>query len=215
MDASLLIQYLRQLCTNPYPVGDKAKLDEPLTERETKSPKLKWLLCMLADIQQRNEKVIVFVEFLDLQRQLQRYIAERYQILPDIINGSTSAAASAIHSRQKRIKAFQDKPGFGIIILSPLAVGFGVNIQKANHVIHFTRTWNPAKEDQATDRAYRIGQEKDVYVYYPVITADFVTFDMKLDELLNWKRGLSDDMLNGCGDLSGSDFDDLYIMLES
>ncbi len=210
-----LIHYLRQLCTNPYPVGDKAKLDGPLTERETKSPKLKWLLCMLADIQQRNEKVIVFVEFLDLQRQLQRYIAERYQLLPDIINGSTSAAASATHSRQKRIKAFQEKPGFGVIILSPLAVGFGVNIQAANHVVHFTRTWNPAKEDQATDRAYRIGQTRDVYVYYPVITADFVTFDMKLDKLLNWKRGLSDDMLNGCGDLSGSDFDDLYVDIQA
>lgn len=89
------------------------------------------------------------------------------------------------------------------------AVDFGVNIQAANHVFLFTRTWNPAKEDQATDRAYRIGKTKDVYVYYPVITADFVTFDMKLDNLLNWKRGLSDDMLNGCVNLSGSGFDDL------
>ena len=96
-----------------------------------------------------------------------------------------------------------------LIILSPLAVGFGVNIQAANHVVHYTRTWNPAKEDQATDRAYRIGQTKDVYVYYPVITADFITFDMKLDRLLDWKRNLSDDMLNGCGDLLGSDFNDL------
>ncbi|MFA5923936.1 MAG: DEAD/DEAH box helicase [Methylococcaceae bacterium] len=204
-----LIQYLRQLCTSPYPLGYKTNLDEPLVQRETKSPKLKWLLELLADIRQRNEKVIVFVEFLDLQRQLQRYIAERHRILPDIINGSTSAAASSTNSRQKRIKAFQEKPGFGVIILSPLAVGFGVNIQAANHVVHFTRTWNPAKEDQATDRAYRIGQTKDVYVYYPVVTADFVTFDMKLDKLLNWKRGLSDDMLNGCGDLLSSDFSDL------
>ncbi|MGZ8184990.1 MAG: restriction endonuclease [Methylobacter sp.] len=114
-----------------------------------------------------------------------------------------------MNSRQKRLKVFQEKLGFGVIILSPLAVGFGVNIQAANHVIHFTRTWNPAKEDQATDRVYRIGQTKDVYVYYPVITADFVTFDMKLDKLLDWKRGLSDDMLNGCGDLSSSSFKDL------
>jgi SNF2 family DNA or RNA helicase len=49
-----------------------------------------------------------------------------------------------------------------VIILSTTAVGFGVNIQKANHVIHYTRSWNPAKEDQATDRAYRIGQDKEV-----------------------------------------------------
>ncbi|MCD2451121.1 DEAD/DEAH box helicase [Methylicorpusculum oleiharenae] len=204
-----LIQYLRQLCTSPYPVGAKAAFDEPLSEREIKSPKLKWLLELLADIRERNDKVILFVEFLDLQRQLQLYIAERFKVLPDIINGSTSAASSATNSRQKRIRAFQEKPGFGVIILSPLAVGFGVNIQAANHVIHFTRTWNPAKEDQATDRAYRIGQTKDVYVYYPVITAEFVTFDMKLDRLISWKRGLSDDMLNGCGDLSSSEFSDL------
>ena len=111
-------------------------------------------------------------------------------------------------SRQKRLKAFQAQPGFGAIILSPVAVGFGVNIQAANHVIHYTRHWNPAKEDQATDRAYRIGATKDVYVYYPVIHADdFTTFDMKLHELLNRKRELAQDMLNGTGEISPSDFD--------
>jgi hypothetical protein len=204
-----LIQYLRQICASPYPLGKKPVLDEALAERESKSPKLKWLLQVLEQIRERGEKVIVFVEFLDLQRQLQRYLAERLHVFPDIINGSTSAAASATNSRQKRIRAFQEKPGFDVIILSPLAVGFGVNIQAANHIIHYTRTWNPAKEDQATDRAYRIGQTRDVYVYYPVITAEFVTFDMKLNNLLNWKRSLSDDMLNGCGDLSSSDFIDL------
>lgn len=118
------------------------------------------------------------------------------------------ASASHKESRQKRIKAFQEKPGFGVIILSPVAVGFGVNIQGANHVVHYTRTWNPAKEDQATDRAYRIGQTKDVYVYYPVVRAeDFRTFDVKLDELLTTKRRLAGDMLNGAGDVAPGDFD--------
>src|SRR6202007_2235975 len=117
-------------------------------------------------------------------------------------------SAKHIASRQKRIKAFQAKPGFGVIILSPVAVGFGVNIQEANHVIHFTRTWNPAKEDQATDRAYRIGQTRDVYVYYPVVTApDFTTFDVKLDRLLAIKRELAGDMLNGSGDIRPGEFD--------
>ncbi|MGY2437988.1 helicase-related protein, partial [Escherichia coli] len=92
-------------------------------------------------------------------------------VAPDIINGDTSASASHVQSRQKRIKAFQAKPGFGVIILSPVAVGFGVNIQEANHVIHYTRTWNPAKEDQATDRAYRIGQTREVSVYCPTVFA--------------------------------------------
>ena len=145
-----------------------------------------------------------------MQRTLQRCIGERFGVVPDVINGDTSADSANANNRQRRIKKFQEKPGFGVIVLSPLAVGFGVNIQAANHVVHFTRTWNPAKEDQATDRAYRIGQTKEVHVYYPVVVAeDFLTFDAKLDKLLEWKRGLSTDMLNGSGELSPADFQDL------
>jgi Holliday junction resolvase len=169
-----------------------------------------WLLGKLEHIQAAGDKAIVFCEFRDLQRTLQRAIHERLGFLPDVINGDTSVATGNANNRQKRIRKFQDAQGFGVIILSPLAVGFGVNIQAANHVVHFTRTWNPAKEDQATDRAYRIGQTKDVFVYYPVVVAnDFTTFDQKLDTLLEWKRGLSTDMLNGTGDLGPSDFGDL------
>jgi len=171
---------------------------------------MSWLLGQLRQIEARGEKAIVFCEFRDLQRTLQRAIGERLGVVPDVINGDTTADSANAKNRQRRIKKFQDKPGFGVIILSPLAVGFGVNIQAANHVIHFTRTWNPAKEDQATDRAYRIGQTKDVHVYYPVVVAhDFLTFDAKLDKLLDWKRGLSADMLNGSGDVSPGDFGDL------
>lgn len=204
-----LIHQFGQICTDPRPLGQRSDFQESLASYAQKSPKLPWLLETLEAIQKRKEKAIIFVEYLDLQRQLQRYISERFGFSPDIINGSTSAAAKEEGSRQKRIKAFQAKDGFGAIILSPLAVGYGVNIQAANHVIHYTRTWNPAKEDQATDRAYRIGAEKDVYVYYPIVTAEFVTFDMKLDSLLSWKRSLSEDMLNGCGELSAADFTDL------
>lgn len=114
-----------------------------------------------------------------------------------------------MENRQQLIDAFQRSPGFNVIILSPLAVGFGVNIQAANHVIHFTRTWNPAKEDQATARAYRIGQTRTVTVYYPGVVSDrFPSFDVKLDALLSSKRALATDILNGCGDLKASDFAD-------
>ena len=75
-----------------------------------------------------------------------------FGLLPRIVNGDTSVSAKAQINRQKILKEFQNAPGFGVIILSPLAVGFGVNIQAANHVIHYLRHWNPAKEDQATDR---------------------------------------------------------------
>jgi len=202
-----LLQYLRLVCTDPQRYGLTAFKPEPLCEYRTKAPKLDWLLRQLQHISAKDEKVIVFCEFRNIQRLLQYYIEQEFKIRADIINGDTSAEANHTASRQKRIKTFQERPGFGVIILSPVAVGFGVNIQAANHVIHYTRTWNPAKEDQATDRVYRIGQMKDVYVYYPVVIADdFSTFDMKLDQLLTKKRELASDMLNGSGDLSPGDF---------
>jgi len=202
-----LIHYLRLLCTDPRRHGLTAAVFDPIEEYRRKAPKLDWLIRQLQDIKKLNEKAIVFCEFRNIQRLLQHYIAEGIGFRPDIINGDTSASSSHIASRQKRLKAFQARPGFGVIILSPLAVGFGVNLQAANHVIHYTRTWNPAKEDQATDRAHRIGQEKDVHVYYPVVVADdFETFDVKLDQLLERKRVLSNDMLNGAADVGPGDF---------
>ena len=205
-----LLLYLRRLCSDPHQPGTLATDSTPIAEIEKNSPKMAWLLKTLEEIRAKGEKAIVFCEFRDLQRTLQRAISERFSFTPDVINGDTSASSGAANNRQKRIGAFQERSGFGAIILSPLTVGFGVNIQAANHVIHFTRTWNPAKEDQATDRAYRIGQTRDVFVYYLVVTTnEFVTFDAKLDKLLDWKRGLSTDMLNGIGDLRPSDFADL------
>jgi len=205
-----LLFYLRRLCADPQPIGQHSNLAMPLKEIEDNSPKMKWLLTELGKIKAQNEKVILFCELRDVQRLLQRAISERFDFVPAIINGDTSTSNKSAVSRQKQIRVFQEKSGFGAIILSPLAAGFGLNIQAANHVIHFTRTWNPAKEDQATDRAYRIGQTKEVFVYCPVVVAeDFITFDAKLNTLLEWKRGLSGDMLNGVGDLSGNDFGDL------
>ncbi|MGV3710394.1 MAG: SNF2-related protein [Gemmatimonas sp.] len=202
-----LLQYLRAICTDPQKYGQTVFQPELISSYRAKAPKLDWLLRELRGIQAKGEKVIVFCEFREIQRLLQHYIREDLSVSVDIINGDTSASLSNAASRQKRIKAFQDKPGFGVIILSPLAVGFGVNIQAANHVVHYTRTWNPAKEDQATDRAYRIGQKKDVFVYYPTVTApDFTTFEAKLDSLLTRKRELASDMLNGAGDVSFEDF---------
>lgn len=204
-----LLHYLRKVCTDPRDIG-RVFAEDPLEEARSRSPKLHWLLDTLGSIRERNEKAIVFCEFRDMQLMLAHYIESIFGTRPDIINGDTAASSASDASRQKRIKRFQQADGFGVIILSPVAVGFGVNIQAANHVIHFTRTWNPAKEDQATDRAYRIGQRKDVYVYYPVVRADeFTTFDVKLDALLERKRALSGDMLNGTGDLRPDEFGDV------
>ncbi|WP_232313962.1 SNF2-related protein [Ralstonia sp. A12] len=211
-----LLHYLRLVCTDPRPHGLGVFKPEPVRQYREKAPKLDWLLNQLHAIKAKGEKVIVFCEFREIQRLLQHYIEAEFGFRPDIINGDTKASANHVASRQKRIKAFQETPGFGVLVLSPVAVGFGVNIQAANHVVHYTRTWNPAKEDQATDRAYRINQKKPVYVYYPVVRADdFTTFDVKLDMLLEYKRGLAEDMLNGAGDVAPGDFNLAEVVPES
>ena len=204
---------IRRTCSDPHWQQPEAALRMPLKQLLAESPKMRWLVEHLSRLKQaskpeRGEKVIIFCEFRDLQVLLQRVIRESMGLDVYVVNGDTSASLEVDNSRQKLIDRFQRVPGFNAIVLSPLAVGFGVNIQAANHVVHFTRTWNPAKEDQATDRAYRIGQDRDVTVYYPsVVGKDFDSFDVVLHKLLSWKRGLAGDMLNASGDLSASDFD--------
>jgi hypothetical protein len=190
-----VLHFVRALCSEPYclPKTTFAIDTNGVDTHLNNAPKLKWLLSMLEMIAQKQEKVIIFTDIKEIQRSLVLFIRKRFDFSAQIINGD-------IDDRQDLIDAFQSREGFGVIILSPLAVGFGVNIVSANHVIHFTRTWNPAKEGQATDRAYRIGQTKDVYVYCPTITAeDFVTFDAKLDRLMTLKMDLAGDMLDGVG----------------
>lgn len=205
-----LLHRLRMICAHPLAVlrDDHERIH--VSDHVAASPKLAWLLDRLAQIQRQGEKAIVFTDYRDLQRLLQRAMADRFGFRPQIINGSTAVGSAHGESRQHIIDAFQRQPGFGVLLLSASAVGFGVNIQEANHVIHFTRTWNPAKEDQATDRAYRIGQKRDVYVYCPTVAGPgFASFEERLAERLDYKRELSRDMLNGSQELSVEDFEDL------
>ena len=205
-----LLHYLKLICAAPRRQGQLSLKKEEFEDYAQKSPKMHWLISELGKIRDSSQKAIIFTEFRDIQRLIQEYIRDKFGVTPDIINGDTTTRTKNSSSRQKRIDAFQKKPGFSVIILSPLAAGVGLNIQAANHIIHYTRTWNPAKEDQATDRSYRIGQDKDVFVYCPIITdSNFKTFEKRLDELLEWKRHLCEDMLNGTGDIWAAQFGDL------
>lgn len=204
---------IRKICSDPHGHADPKSHTLPIDRLVNESPKMGWLVNRLKELagdKAGDHKVIIFCEFRELQLQLQRVVAAFFGIAASVVNGDTSADPRAADNRQQLIDAFQRSNGFNVIILSPLAVGFGVNIQAANHVIHFTRTWNPAKEDQATARAYRIGQKRTVTVYYPGVVSDsFPSFDVKLDALLSSKRALATDILNGCSDLKASDFADL------
>lgn len=183
-----LLQGFRKLCA----FHKGAELCSNISDLGKGSSKFAWLVQTLDQIKIRKEKVIVFVELREYQRLLAYMLEEHYKVTVRIINGEVTTARESEGSRQQILKEFDSKPGFQILILSPLAAGVGLTITCANHVIHYMRHWNPAKEDQATDRAYRIGQQKEVFVYYPVCTApDFKTFDQGLHELLERKRSLA------------------------
>lgn len=158
------------------------------------SAKMKATFRILDEIKEKHEKVIIFTERKEMQKILQQAIYYKYGLFPRIVNGemSTTSKKPNVVTRQKAIDNFHSIEGFNVIIMSPVAAGMGLNVAGANHVIHYTRHWNPAKEMQATDRAYRIGQTKDVYVYYPMAIADdFDTFDVTLNDLLNNKKHLA------------------------
>ena len=165
------------------------------------SSKLACVIDLLKTIQEKNEKAIIFA----INKRAQEFVAaaceQLFAIRVHIINGDTKAVArrSGALTRRRMIEAFQSEPGFGVIVMSPIAAGVGLTITAANHVIHLERHWNPAKEAQATDRVYRIGQKKGVFVYLPVLRhpdagsePEKVTFDQNLNRLLNEKSALKD-----------------------
>lgn len=198
------LHLMKAVCAEPYCLPglkflpDKAGHDAHFLN----SPKLAWLFAELERIKAAGEKAIVFTEVREVQAALYYFMREVYGLRPHIINGDSQ-------NRHAYIERFSATQGFNVIILSTLAAGAGLNVTAANHVFHFTRAWNPAKENQATDRAYRIGQEKDVFVYCPIVVSDdYATFDLRLDDLLRRKGGLADatiggsameSMLNGVG----------------
>lgn len=162
------------------------------------SAKLMLTIGFLEEIRERNEKAIIFAERKETQKLLQHIISNRFGLDVRIINGETQSISTGRgrQSRQGIIDTFENTEGFNVIVMSPLACGTGLNITGANNVIHYSRHWNPAKEQQATDRAYRIGQTKDVNVYYPMATLPGSdSFDIVLNRLLEAKKNLSQAVL--------------------
>ena len=198
----ILLNYRRQISDSSLLMDNKQDLEIlPVEALIESSGKVKETIKILDEIRARDEKVIIFCIYKESQRILQRVIHDRYGISAKIINGDTKVLTTARcnngkYSRQQAIDSFEAIRGFNVIIMSPIAAGMGLNVTAANNVIHFGRHWNPAKESQATDRAYRIGQEKDVNVYYPITKLSdkygFASFEQTLDNLLNRKTNLAE-----------------------
>ncbi len=192
--SNMLSQIMNVRCIVDHPfILDRCVDNYSMPDIIASSAKLLSTFNILDKIKSKGEKVIIFTERRDMQRILQNTIYFQYGISPRLINGETATKEGVKNlSRQQTIDHFQSTVGFNVIIMSPLAAGMGLNVVGANHVIHYTRHWNPAKENQATDRAYRIGQTKDVTVYYPMAVSDeFDTFDVVLDKMLGAKSQLA------------------------
>lgn len=159
------------------------------------SGKLEALWSTLDSIKAGGEKVILFMITKKLQRLLKYWLDMTYGLNISIINGDTAAMPkkSDVLSRKQLIAQFEEQVGFNILIMSPVAAGVGLTVVGANHVIHVERHWNPAKEAQASDRVYRIGQQRDVRVYLPALHhPEYDSFDVHLDRLLRGKIDLKD-----------------------
>lgn len=205
-----MLEILHQLRgVSLHPTAPEAASDDYLVS----SARLQAAFSTLDAIERAGEKALLFCESLAMQALLAVEIRRRYRLDHDIarIHGGVTGEA-----RQAAVDLFQRRAaGFDVMILSPKAGGVGITLTAANHVIHLSRWWNPAVEDQATDRAYRIGQTKDVFVYLPqAVHPDAAigpaSFDLKLNELMERKRELSRGLL-----MPGEDESDIDDLLDS
>ncbi len=134
------------------------------------SSKLQAVIAQLEKIRSRGEKAILFARYVYAQQMLADVLGTHFGIPVRIINGETTRGGRGSTNRRRQIlDEFRDQPGFGMLVLSPFVAGVGLTIVEANHVFHYGRWWNPAVEAQATDRVYRLGQERPVHVYLPTL----------------------------------------------
>lgn len=218
-----LLHELRMISLHPdlaqehdFPIGKDRREAQEILRRSVKGKLLVDQVLPSIESSNGGEKVLIFAITKALQWGLARNLEVIYPELGRIpvINGDTKIKSTRANpSRQKLISDFEERKGFNICILSPVAAGVGLTITAANHVVHYERHWNPAKEAQATDRAYRIGQTKDVHVWYPIARhpdPSVCSFDEALDRLMQRKTSLQDSILNvedtsvGEADLIGS-----------
>jgi non-specific serine/threonine protein kinase len=140
------------------------------------------------EIASRQEKALIFTQFREITDSLADYLATVFGRTGVILHGGT-----AVKKRQALIEQFQSDDGPPFFILSLKAGGTGLNLTAACHVIHFDRWWNPAVENQATDRAFRIGQKHNVLVHKFITTG---TVEEKIDAMITEKQKMADEILS-------------------
>jgi non-specific serine/threonine protein kinase len=183
---SFLMRF-KQICNHPSQwLGDSAWI-------EADSGKWARLRDIAEEIAARQEKVLVFTQFREVTAPLASFLGSIFGRPGLVLHGETP-----VKSRKDLVRRFQEDEAVGFFVLSLKAGGTGLNLTAASHVVHFDRWWNPAVENQATDRAYRIGQNKNVLVHKFVCQG---TVEEKIDAMIESKRQIAQDMLEGGAEL--------------
>jgi non-specific serine/threonine protein kinase len=178
---------LKQICNHPSQwLGDGSW-------NEADSGKLARLREIAEVVAAKQEKVLVFTQFREVTMPLAAYLESVFARPGLVLHGET-----AVGRRQMLVRQFQEDERVPFFVISLKAGGAGLNLTAASHVVHFDRWWNPAVENQATDRAFRIGQTKNVLVHKFVCRG---TVEEKIDQLIDSKRQLSQDLLEGGGEV--------------
>jgi SNF2 family DNA or RNA helicase len=172
---------LKQICNHPLHGGGAAAGAEEWPEAD--SGKLLRLRELGEEIAARQEKVLVFTQFREATGPLAHFLAGVFGRRGLVLHGGTP-----VGERQKLVRRFQDDEDLPFFVLSVKAGGTGLNLTAASHVIHFDRWWNPAVENQATDRAYRLGQKRAVLVHKLICRG---TVEEKIDALIESKQALA------------------------
>ena len=173
-----LITALKQICNHPYQFLKGGEMGKEL------SGKMDKCISTVQSILDNNEKTLIFTQYKEMCDILCKVINEECNTEPLFFHGSLS-----VPQRETLIDRFQNDDDAKVMILSLKAGGTGLNLTSATNVIHYDLWWNPAVEDQATDRTYRIGQDKNVMVHRMITLG---TFEEKIDEMLKSKKELAD-----------------------
>jgi SNF2 family DNA or RNA helicase/uncharacterized Zn finger protein len=181
-----LVQSLKKTCNHPCLVDGRHYDENPGLSGKTEA-----LLDLMETILSSGEKVLIFTQFVQTGDLLRKMIEEKFGEKPLFFNGGVN-----VKERNDMVANFQSCQEEKVLILTLQSGGVGLNLTAACNVIHFDLWWNPAVENQATDRAYRIGQRSDVCVYRFITKG---TFEEKLDEIIQAKKGLAD-MVVGVGE---------------
>ena len=152
----------------------------------------------------RQEKMLVFTQFREMTGPLAAFLGQVFGRSGLVLHGET-----AVRNRKDLVRRFQDDETVPFFVLSLKAGGSGLTLTAASHVVHVDRWWNPAVENQATDRAFRIGQKKNVLVHKFICRG---TVEEKIDALIDSKKGLSDELLAGGGEINLTEMKDADIM---